>query len=125
VVEQDGVKGLAGLFLGCGELAFQAGPVGAQSGAAFFDVADEVLVEVVSEFQVADQAPALGVGVGDGAAQGLGPGGLLVPRGLADGLLVGVQQRVAVGAEDLAGLWGSRTLLLVLTWASMRPARTR
>jgi len=23
------------------------------------------------------------------------------------------------------GLWGSRTLLLVLTWASMRPARTR
>ena len=86
MVEQNGVKGLVGLFLGCGELAFQAGPVGAQFGAAFFDVADEVLVEVVSEFQVADQAPALGVGVGDGAAQGLGLAGLLVPRGLADGL---------------------------------------
>jgi hypothetical protein len=39
-----------GLFVGGGELAFQAGPVGAQFGAAFFDVADEVLVEVVSEF---------------------------------------------------------------------------
>ena len=103
VVEQDGVKGLMRLFLGCSELAFQAGAVGPQFGAAFFDVADEVLVEVAGEFQVADQAPALGVSVGDRAAQGLDLAGLFVPRGVAEGLLVGVQQRVTVGAENLVG----------------------
>jgi hypothetical protein len=49
VVEQYGVTGLADLFLSFGELAFQPGAVGAQFGAAFFDVADEVLVDVVGE----------------------------------------------------------------------------
>ena len=33
MAEQNGVKGLVGLFVGGGELAFQAGPVGAQFGA--------------------------------------------------------------------------------------------
>jgi hypothetical protein len=75
--------------------------VGAQFGAAFFDVADEVLIEVVGEFQAADQPLGLGVGVGDGAAQGRGLTRLLAPGGLGEGFLAAVQQRVAVGAKDL------------------------
>ena len=79
MVEQGRVLGLVCLFVGCGELLFQVSAVGAQFGAALFDIADEVLVEVVGKFEVADEAFALGVGVGDGAAQGLDVAGLLLP----------------------------------------------
>jgi hypothetical protein len=46
-----------------------------QLGAALVDVADEVLVDTVGEFEVADQALALGLGLGDRPAQGAYPVG--------------------------------------------------
>ena len=71
--------------------------MGTQLGAALFDVPDEVLIDVAGKLKVADQALALGVGLSDGAVQGLDVAGLLVLRGLGVGFLGGVQQGVAVG----------------------------
>jgi hypothetical protein len=74
------------LVFGRGELALQFVLAGAQFGAALVDVADEVLVDTVGEFEVADQALALGLGLGDRPAQGAYPAGALVPGGFARGL---------------------------------------
>ena len=50
------------------------------------------------------------------------PGGVELPR---ISLPVGGGAVRAIDEKLTAGLWGSRTRPLVLTWASMRPARTR
>jgi hypothetical protein len=59
-----GVGGLGGVVFGFGDLGFQAGLVLAEFGAALVEVADELGVGVVDEFEVAGQPPAAGFGVG-------------------------------------------------------------
>jgi hypothetical protein len=62
-----------------------------------------VRVEVVGDFQGADQAAVLGTGVGDGLLEGPDLVGVLLVGGLGQGCMAGVEQAVAVGAEDVAG----------------------
>jgi hypothetical protein len=98
-----GVGGLGGVVFGVVELRFQAGLVLAEFGAALVEVADEVLVRVVDEFEVAGQPPAAVVGVGDGPAQGGDALGVLVGGGVGLLAQVGGEQAVTVVAEDVVG----------------------
>jgi hypothetical protein len=78
-VQELRVGRVGGVLFGIGELGFQPGLVLPEFGAALVEVADEVLVGVLNQFQVAGQPSAAVVGVGDGPAQ----------RGDALGMLVG------------------------------------
>ncbi|WP_092529278.1 hypothetical protein [Amycolatopsis arida] len=92
------------------DLVFQLGEslselvaFGAQLGPAFVDVPDEVLVDVIGEFEAADQPLALGLVLADGSAHRSDPVGAFALGGLVQDLQVGVQELVSVLAEDLGG----------------------
>ncbi|MFI7677546.1 hypothetical protein [Actinophytocola sp. NPDC049390] len=68
-VDQVGVGGGQDALLDFGELGFELFLLGAEFGTPMVDVADEVLVGVVDEFEVADGSLDLEVGVGDGPAE--------------------------------------------------------
>src|SRR6266540_1982854 len=86
-----------------GELGFEPGPVLPEFGAALVEVADEVLVGVLHQFQVAGQPPAAVVGVGDGPAQRGDALGVLVGGGVGLVAQVGGEQGAPVLAEDVLG----------------------
>ena len=99
--EQIGVRRLNCVLLGVGELVFEAGLVVAEFGTPFVDVADEVLVEVIDQFEVAGDPLASGVCVGDGAAKRGDPLAVFESGGLSVVGEVVTEQRPAVGAEHV------------------------
>ncbi|MQA81059.1 MAG: hypothetical protein GEV10_21680 [Streptosporangiales bacterium] len=68
LVEEAEVGFLVDFVLDVGELTFQVGALGVEFGSAGVDVADEVGVDVLGEFEGMDQPFALGMSRRDGLA---------------------------------------------------------
>ncbi|MDF2258333.1 hypothetical protein [Streptantibioticus ferralitis] len=68
--QQVGVRSLLHLIFEPGELLLQTDAVLAQLGPTLVDVADELLVRLLHQLQVSDEALALGVVLCDGPMQG-------------------------------------------------------